>query len=100
VGEAWVTVDHQCALLHSLGSSEPNVRWALHSAIVEHLCVTGCRQLLTNSHDVFLMAPGQQYFQRLLGYSVGRLRVCPKQRGASTESRRRRDVGALAPVAN
>ena len=100
VGDAWVTVDDECALLHSLISSEQNVRWALHSTIVEHLCASGCRHLLTNSHDVFLMPPGQQYFQRLLGYSVGRLSVRPKRRpGISSESRRRRYTAALTRAA-
>jgi hypothetical protein len=99
VGEAWVTVDRECALLHSLGSSEPNVRWALHSAIVEHLCVAGCRQLLTNSHDVFLMAPGQQYFQHLLGYSVGRLSMRSRHgRAIVRRARHRRYAGALTRV--
>jgi hypothetical protein len=54
-------------------TSETDVRWLLHAAIIEQLCDRGCRQLLTNSHDAFLMAPGQQYFQRLLGYSVERV---------------------------
>ena len=100
VGDAWVTVDDECALLHSLISSEPNVRWALHSTIVEHLCMSGCRHLLTNSHDVFLMPPGQQYFQRLLGYSVGRLSVSPKRSAdLSSESRCRRYTAALTRAA-
>jgi hypothetical protein len=74
VGEAWVTVDDHCALVHSLVTSESGVRWLLHTAIVEHLCDRGCRQLLTNSHDAFLMPAGHQYFQRLLGYSIGHVR--------------------------
>jgi hypothetical protein len=77
VGEAWVTVDDECALLHSLVTSESDVRWLLHTAIVEQLCARGCRQLLTNSHDAFLMPAGQQHFQHLLGYSVERLILNP-----------------------
>jgi hypothetical protein len=77
LGEAWVTVDRHCALLHSLVTKESDVRWLLHTAIVEQLCSSGCRQLLTNSHDAFLMPAGQQYFQRLLGYSVDRLYLRP-----------------------
>ena len=82
VGEAWVTVDEHCALVHSLVTSESGVRWLLHTAIVEHLCERGCRQLLTNSHDAFLMPAGHQYFQHLLGYSIGRVRpsVGPSRR--------------------
>jgi hypothetical protein len=97
VGDAWVTVDDECALLHSLISSEQNVRWVLHSAIVEHLCASGCRHLLTNSHDAFLMPPGQQYFQRLLGYSIGRLSVSSKRRrsGALASQASHRHMGAL-----
>jgi hypothetical protein len=75
VGEAWVTVDAECALMHSMVTSETDVRWLLHAAIIEQLCDRGCRHLLTSSHDAFLMAPGQQYFQRLLGYSVERVRL-------------------------
>jgi hypothetical protein len=77
LGEAWVTVDAQCALLHSLVTTESDVRWLLHTAIVEQMCLLGCRQLITNSHDAFLMPAGQQYFQRLLGYSIERLRLYP-----------------------
>lgn len=73
VGEAWVTVDDECALLHSMVTFAPNVRWLLHTAIVEDLCQRGCTRLLTNSHDAFLMPDGQRYFQQLLGYSVERL---------------------------
>ena len=74
VGEAWLTVDGEFALLHALVCSESNVRWLLHSAIVERLCSSGCRLLMTNSYDVPLMSPGVQYFQRLLGYTVAHLR--------------------------
>jgi hypothetical protein len=75
VGEAWLTVDDECALLHCLACSERYARWLLHTAIVERLCAARCRLLLTNSFDVPLMSPGQQYFQRLLGYSVARVRL-------------------------
>jgi hypothetical protein len=74
VGEAWLTVDRECALLQSLASAEPYARWSLHAAIVERLCLCGCNLLITNSFDAPLMTPGQQYFQRLLGYSIARLR--------------------------
>ncbi len=77
LGEAWVTLDEDCALLHSLVTRESDVRWLMHAAIVEQLCARGCSQLLTNSHDAFLMPAGQQYFQRLLGYSVERLYLYP-----------------------
>jgi hypothetical protein len=77
VGEAWVTVDDDCALLHCLAAVEPDVRWLLHVSIVERLCWSGCSQLITNSHDAFLMSAGQQYFQRRLGYSINHLRPCP-----------------------
>ena len=86
VGEAWVTVDAECALLHSLVTSESDVRWLLHASIVERLCLGGCRQLLTNSHDAFLMPAGQQHFQHLLGYSVERVGRLSRQ--GSTRPRR------------
>jgi hypothetical protein len=100
VGEAWLTVDHECALLHSMTSSEPYVRWLLHSAIVERLCDSGRLLLLTNSFDAPLMAPGQQYFQRLLGYSVARVRRPePSPRSAAQTRRRQVPIGVLAIVA-
>jgi hypothetical protein len=77
VGDAWVTVDDDCALLHFLMTNEPDVRWLLHAAIVERLCLGGCRLLLTSSYDAFLLPVGQQYFQHLLGYSVRRVQVYP-----------------------
>jgi hypothetical protein len=91
VGEAWLTVDDECALLHSLVTSETDIRWLLHTAIVEQLCARGCRQLLTNSHDAFLMPAGQQYFQHLLGYSVER--VIPRPIAINTQ---RPELPALA----
>lgn len=73
VGEAWVTVDDECALLHALECTENGVRWLLHTALVQRLCDAGCPLLLTNSCDVPLLPAGQRYFQRLLGYSVAHL---------------------------
>jgi hypothetical protein len=101
VGEAWVTVDAHCALVHSLVTSRSGVRWMLHTAIVEHLCERGCSQLLTNSYDAFLMPAGQQYFQRLLGYSVERLRPSarPSLRSAAARHRARTLVGLVGAAA-
>lgn len=78
VGEAWLTIDDDCALMHSLATTRSGVRWLLHTAIVEDLCDRGCGRLLTNSHDAFLMPAGQQYFQHLLGYSIGRVHPSPR----------------------
>jgi hypothetical protein len=77
IGEALLTVDIECALLHGLCAAEGDARWLLHTAIVERLCdASSCRLLLTNSYDVPLMSRGQQHFQHLLGYSV--VRICPE----------------------
>jgi hypothetical protein len=97
VGEAWVTVDEECALLHSMTSSERYARWLLHTAIVERLCAARCRLLLTNSFDVPLMAPGQQYFQRLLGYSIARVRLQPSSGAIAV--RRRMPIAVIAIIA-
>jgi hypothetical protein len=97
VGEAWLTVDEDCALLHSLTSCERYARWLLHTAIVERLCAARCRLLLTNSFDVPLMAPGQQYFQRLLGYSIARVQLHPDSGVMAV--RRRVPIALLAIVA-
>jgi len=75
VAEAWLVVDHECALLYALTSSASYARWLLHTAIIERLCGQGRRLLITNSFDVPLMPPGQQHFQHLTGYTVGRLRL-------------------------
>jgi hypothetical protein len=97
VGEAWLTVDDDCALLHSMVTSVSGARWILHSAIVQSLCARGCRQLLTNSYDAFLMPAGQQHFQRLLGYSVGRVQPASPQAPRPSAARHR--VGALVVLA-
>lgn len=96
MGEAWVTIDDDCALLHGMVCSEPYVRWLLHTEIVKRLCAHSCRMLLTNSHDAPLLSPGQQYFQRLLGYSVARLRPTIAR---AEESRAGAHVGLSALVA-
>jgi hypothetical protein len=46
----------------------------LHTAMVERLCGS-CEVLLVNCDDAYLMPSGVQYFQRLLGYEIARLRV-------------------------
>jgi hypothetical protein len=97
VGEAWLTVDEECALLHSMTSSERYARWLLHTAIVERLCAARCRLLLTNSFDLPLMSPGQQYFQRLLGYSIARVRLQPSSGALAV--RRRVPIALLSVVA-
>ena len=96
VGEAWLTVDNECALLHAMACSQTDVRWLLHTEIVERLCASSCRLLLTNSFDAPLLTPGQQYFQQLLGYSVARL--CPEVQ-RHRENRRCAPVGLVAMVA-
>jgi hypothetical protein len=74
VAEAIVTVDAEVALLHGLGSTSAPARWLLHTEIVERLCGS-CRVLLVNSDDAYLLGAGHQYFQRLLGYEIARLRL-------------------------
>ncbi|MGH2927158.1 MAG: hypothetical protein ACRDL8_03035 [Solirubrobacteraceae bacterium] len=100
VGEAWVTVDVDAALLHSLWCSRGHGRWLLHTSIVERLLGSSCRLLLTNSYDVPLLAPGQQHFQHLLGYSVARLRPqLPCSSIAPMGVLRTLGLGALAAAA-
>jgi hypothetical protein len=78
LAEAVITVDDDVALLHGLGSTAKHARWLLHTAIVERLCGS-CGVLLVNSDDAYLLGPGHQYFQRLLGYEIARLDL-PKAR--------------------
>jgi hypothetical protein len=72
--EAILSVDDHVALLHGLTSSATHARWLLHTAMVERLCGT-CDLLLVNSEPAYLLPPGAQHFQRLLGYDVARLRL-------------------------
>jgi hypothetical protein len=73
LAEAIATVDDDVALLHGLGSSVTYARWLVHTEVVEDLCGR-CGVLLVNSDDAYLLGPGHQYFQRLLGYEIARLR--------------------------
>lgn len=82
VATAWLIVDADCALLYILTSTRPYARWLLHAAMVERLAEARCSLLITNSFDVPLMDPGDQYFQGLLGYTIARLRLRPAFRGA------------------
>jgi hypothetical protein len=74
VAQAILSVDEEVALLQGLMSLVPHGRWLLHTAIVERLCGP-CEVLLINCDDAYLMTPGVQHFQRLLGYEIGRLRL-------------------------
>jgi hypothetical protein len=74
IADSILSVDHHAALLHGLVAYAPNARWLLHAAIIERLCGT-CDVLLTNTENVYLLAPGQQHFQRLLGFNISRLRL-------------------------
>jgi hypothetical protein len=74
IGDALLIVDSDCALLCWLGARERYVRWLLHTEIVARLCDGRRRTLLTNSYDIPLLAPGQQHFQHLLGYTPARVR--------------------------
>jgi hypothetical protein len=74
VADSIVSVDREVALLHGLISFTENARWLLHTAIVERLCGE-CSMLIANGDDAYRLAPGNQHFQRLLGYRISRLRV-------------------------
>ncbi len=78
-GEAILSVDKDVALLHGLTSSATFARWMLHTAIVERLC-GHCRVLLVNSDEAYTLSPGNQYFQRLLGYGIARVQTAPSPR--------------------
>jgi hypothetical protein len=86
VADSVLSVDEDVALLHGLVSSSSNARWLLHTAIVERLCGR-CSVLLLNSEDAYVMSPGTQHFQRLLGYRIARLRL-PRSAGALTKPMR------------
>jgi hypothetical protein len=74
VADSILSVDREVALLHGLVSFGPYARWFLHAAIIERLC-GDCRILVTNSDDAYFLAPGNQHFQRLLGFRISRLEV-------------------------
>jgi hypothetical protein len=71
-------------------SAVTNARGLLHAAIVERLCGQ-CDALLVNGDDAYLMAPGTQHFQRLLGYEVVRLRLRRAPESPDGVQRRRQD---------
>lgn len=74
VADAILSVDREVALLHGLRSAVPNGRWLLHAAMVERLC-GDCTLLVANSEPSYLISAGNQYFQRLLGFQISRIRV-------------------------
>lgn len=74
VADSIVSIDREVALLHGLVSTIENARWLLHTGLVERLCGE-CGVLVTNSDEAYRLPPGNQHFQRLLGYEVSRLRV-------------------------
>jgi hypothetical protein len=76
VADSILSVDREVALLHGLVSFGPYARWLLHAAIIERLC-GACRVLVTNSDPTYLLTPGNQHFQRLLGFRISRLEVSP-----------------------
>ena len=65
----------------------PHGRWLLHTTMVERLCGS-CEVLLINCDDAYLMPPGVQYFQRLLGYD-DRPAAAPSVPAAEARSRAR-----------
>jgi hypothetical protein len=81
VADSILSIDEHVALLHGLVTiaANTNARWLLHTAIIERLCGS-CDLLLTNSDDAYFMGPGNQHFQRLLGYEIARLRVSRRAR--------------------
>jgi hypothetical protein len=74
VAQAILSVDEEVALLQGLMSLVPHGRWLLHTTMVERLCGSA-EVLLINCDDAYLMPPGVQYFQRLLGYDIARLQL-------------------------
>ena len=75
VGMLWATVDSEWAMLRLLATSRSEARYALHTALVSHLCSRGVRYLFVREASALLLTPGLQYLQRLLGYRVVHLRV-------------------------
>jgi hypothetical protein len=74
-GLLWATVDSDCAMLRLLVATRSEARYVLHTALVKHLCAEGVSYLFARNRGALMLAPGLQYFQRLLGYQVAHLRV-------------------------
>lgn len=87
VADSILSVDLEVALLHVLVAFAPNARWLLHAEIIERLC-GNCRLLVTNSDDSYFLSPGNQYFQRLLGFQINRLEIVDAAGPAVTASPR------------
>ena len=90
-----LAVDRDVGLLQGLVSGRAFARWFLHTAIVERLCGE-CRVLLTNSEDVPRLDPGNRHFQRLLGYSIFKLRTPRTVRGFISDTNVRLAALSLA----
>lgn len=74
-GVAVLIRDRETAVLRVLLGSSSEARWLLHTCVVESLCEAGVRHLLTYSPNALALDPGLQSFQRLLGYTVARLKL-------------------------
>lgn len=75
IGLAAVSVDSEVALIWSLGCRGRSGRWLLHTEIVSEMAKRGVTCLLVAGPMAPKLAPGLQYFQRLLGYQVAHLKL-------------------------
>ena len=95
IGCMAATIDEECAMLHYLSGDTCEARYLLHSELVRHLCRRRVRHLIVVGASGLALAPGIQYFQHVLGYTVAHLRV-EQARPARGE---RHALAALAPLA-
>jgi hypothetical protein len=75
IGLGVVSVDSEVALIWSLVCRGHSGRWLLHTEIVSEMAKRGVTCLLVAAGMAPVMQPGQQYFQRLLGYQVAHLKL-------------------------
>jgi len=75
LGLLWATVDAEWAMLRNLSARPAEARYLLHTALVRHLYCRGVRYLFAQGGNALSLAPGLQYFQKLLGYRVANLRA-------------------------
>ncbi len=74
VGLLWATIDSEWAMLRNLAATRGEARYLLHTELVRYLGRRGVRYLFVQGGNALSLAPGLQYFQRLLGYQVVCLR--------------------------
>jgi hypothetical protein len=66
--------------------ASPQARWALHSAVVQHLRSIGGEYMFVVGRNALFIQPGLQYFQHLNGYQLMNVRLAGGGNAAMRDS--------------